>query len=103
MDPIGESAIKAAIDQLASKKQVDVSPVYFVARMAGLLKFAQTVSPNPMLDNTINVLSQFSGRDTVTANATLVPRGMVTRLSIDEGVLRAAGTAAKSGRAQPGF
>lgn len=105
LDSTGDSTIKAAIDAIKAKPSVDVSsPVQGVVRLTGLLKYAQTLSPNPILEVTINELSQYVGKDSVSVNSTILPRGMVTRLTIDEGVLRAAGSAAQTGRAlQGGF
>lgn len=105
LDSTGDATIKAAIDAIKAKPSVDVkSPVQGVIRLTGLLKYAQTLSPNPILENTINELSQYIDKDSVSVNSTILPRGMVTRLTIDEGVLRAAGSAAQTGRAlQGGF
>lgn len=105
LDSTGDATIKAAIDSIKAKPSVDVkSPVQGVVRLTGLLKYAQTLSPNPILENTINELSKYTGKDSVSVNSTILPRGMVTRLTIDEGVLRAAGSAAQTGRAlQGGF
>lgn len=103
LDSTGDATIKAAIDAVKAKPSVDVkSPVQGVIRLTGLLKYAQTLSPNPILENTINELSQYVGKDSVSVNSTILPRGMVTRLTIDEGVLRAAGSAAQTGRAMQG-
>lgn len=104
LDPSGDSGIKSAIDAMLAKKGVDVTPVTGILRVASLLRFAQTINENPILDSAISTISKFSGKDTVTVNSTILPRGMITRLTIDEGVLRTIGTAAKSaGGGNAGF
>jgi hypothetical protein len=103
LDPTGEAGVKAAIDAMAAKKAVEVSPFTGIVRVASLLGFAQTIKPNPILENVIQAFSQFKDKDTVSINSTILPRGMITRVTIDEGVLKSIGTAAKTGGRNAGF
>ncbi|MFO0940882.1 MAG: hypothetical protein U0930_08945 [Pirellulales bacterium] len=103
LDSAGDATIKAAIDSLKSKKGVDVtSPIQAALRLTGILKFAQNLNPNPVLENVIGVLGQYSGKDAIQVNSTVLPRGMVTRVSIDEGILRAIGSGVQAGQAARG-
>lgn len=100
----GEESIKKAIDGLNTKKNADVdAPVEGVIRLAALLRYAQSIKPNPALENVINIMSQYSGKDKISFKSTILPRGMVTRVTIDEGVLRSIGAAAQAGQGGGGF
>ena len=74
-----------------------------VIEVGQLVKYAQTVSPNSMIDIVLQTIQQYAGKDRVLINGNLIPRGLVYRFSVDEGVLRAIGTAAKSGQNGGGF
>lgn len=97
LDPTGDGSAKAAIDRMKSALAVKSSPVEGVIQLEQLLRFAQSVAPNSMLDNVIETMSQYEGKDKVMVNGSVIPRGAVYRLTLEEGVLRSIGSAAKGG------
>lgn len=97
VDPAGDAAAKAAIDSMASARGVKATPFESVVKLEDLLRFAQSISPNSMLDNAVNTISQYSGKDKVQIAGRTIERGGVYRLSIEEGVLRSIGATAKGG------
>jgi hypothetical protein len=103
LDPTGDALIKTAIDEMGAAADVKVNPFKVVVELKQLLQFAQSVSPNSILDNAIATLSQYSGKDKVTVNGQVIDRGAVYRLSVEEGVMRSIGAAAKAGNQGGGF
>lgn len=103
IDPSGDTALKAAIDRLDSSQAQSVQPLTAVVQASHLLKFAQSVAPNPLLDNALQAIQDYAGKDKVEINARMIERGAMYRIAIEEGVLRAAGAAAKSGGQNGGF
>lgn len=97
LDPDGDKAVKATIDRMQSTQGVTVSPFDAAIKMTQILEFAQSIAPNPMLDNVIQTMSTYSDKDKVEVNGSIIPRGAVYRLSIEEGVLRSIGSATRGG------
>ena len=88
LDPAGDTSLRAAIDASKAAPSVAATPLEAVIEVGQLVKYAQTVSPNSVLDNVLKAVQQYAGKDRVTLNGNLIPRGMVYRFSLDEGVLR---------------
>ncbi len=103
LDPAGDVALKAAIDRMASATGQQASPFDGVVEVEQLLRFAQAVSPNSMIDNALQTVRQYAGKDKLEITGRIIPRGGIYRIAVDEGVLRAAGAAAKSGGGNGGF
>jgi hypothetical protein len=103
LDPDGDATLKAAIDSSKAAPSAAATPMEGVIEIGQLIQFAQSVSPNSILDNVLQTVQQYAGKDRVLINGNLIPRGIVYRFSLDEGVLRAIGTAAKSGSNGGGF
>ncbi len=103
LDPAGDASLKAAIDSSKAVPSAAATPMEGVIEVGQLVKYAQTVSPNSMIDIVLQTIQQYAGKDRVLINGNLIPRGLVYRFSVDEGVLRAIGTAAKSGQNGGGF
>ncbi len=97
LDPAGDASLKAAIDAMKKAPSAPATPVEGVIEVGQIVEYAQSVSPNSMLDIVLQAIKEYAGKDKVLVNGNVIPRGVVYRLSIDEGVLRAAGAAAKAG------
>lgn len=102
LDPNGDASLKAAIDALKKAPSAPASPLEGVIKLADILEYAQSVAPNSMLDVVLEAVKVADGKDKVLVNATVIPRGVNYRLSLEEGVLRAAGAAAKAGQGNAG-
>jgi hypothetical protein len=103
IDPDGDASLKAALDAMKKTPAVTVPPVQAFVSVSRILQYAQSISPNSMIDVVLEEIKQHGDKDMVRLDASNIPRGAVYRLSIDEGVLRAAGTAGKAGQNNAGF
>lgn len=97
-----ETSLKSAIDKNASAKIDSPTPMEFHVELAQVLAYAQSIEPNPVVDVMLQKLKEFSGSDTVAMTVRAVPRGTMARITVEEGVLRAAGAAAKAGGGRQG-
>jgi hypothetical protein len=91
VDPDGDRVIKAALDRLASAKNVKVNPGEFIAQVSQILAFAQTLTQNPILDTATQTMQQSQGKDYIRVLNTLVTRGLMVQIVVDEGVLKGIG------------
>jgi hypothetical protein len=97
-----EAQLKATIDANESPLS-DVTPLDFHIEMVPLMGFLQTMQDNPMIASISSTLQQYSASDSLQVNTKVVPRGLVYRFTVEEGVLRAVGGAARSGMQPAGF
>lgn len=104
LDAAGDASLKAAIDGMSSASAKAANPFEAVMEMTQILKFAQAVSPNSMLDIATSAIEQAAGKDKLQVLGSVIPRGQIYRLTIEESVLRAAGATASAGaQGAPGF
>ncbi len=96
IDPAGDAALKQAIDRIGSSSKESVTPADGYIAIAQVLQFAQAVSPNSMTENALKTIQDFSSKDKVQISSRIIENGGLYRLTVEEGVLRAAGAAAKS-------
>jgi hypothetical protein len=97
-----EAQLKATIDANESPLS-DVTPLDFHVEMVPVMGFLQTMQDNPMIASISSTLQQYSASDSLQVNTKVVPRGLVYRFTVEEGVLRAVGGAARSGIQPGGF
>lgn len=102
LDSSGDASLKQAIDRMQASPGVQVSPFEAVVEIEQILRFAQAVTPNSMLDNALQTVQQYSGKDKIEITSRIIPRGGIYRLTVEEGVLRSAGAAAKGANAPNG-
>jgi hypothetical protein len=87
-----EALLKSVLDVNESKGKTKVTPFEFVVQVGQLLRYAQSIESNPILDLAVEGIADYAGKDHVMLQSRSVPRGMVYRFTIEEGVLRAAGS-----------
>ncbi|MGN6546291.1 MAG: hypothetical protein ACTHK7_14655, partial [Aureliella sp.] len=68
-----------------------VTPGEFLVQVGQILTFAQTMAQNPLLDAAVQSIQQSPGKDYIRVQNTLVTRGMMYQVVIDEGVLKSIG------------
>ncbi len=102
LDASGDASLKSAIDAMKKTPSAAATPFEGVIEVADILEYAQSVAPNSMLDIVVEAVKLADGKDKVLVNGNVIPRGVIYRLSLDEGVLRAAGAAAKAGQPNAG-
>lgn len=88
----GDELLKSVIDTNASKGKVKVSPFEFVIQVGQFLRYAQSIESNPILEVAVKAITDFPDKDHVMLQSRSIPRGMVYRFTVEEGVLRAAGS-----------
>lgn len=67
-------------------------------KLGPILDYVQSIQPSPIGDAMIQAAQNFSSNDTLTVKSQIVPHGAVVRITIEEGILRAIGAAAKAGQ-----
>lgn len=87
-----EALLKSVLDVNESKGKTKVTPFEFVVQVGQLLRYAQSIESNPILDLAVEGIADYAGKDHVMLQSRSAPRGMVYRFTIEEGVLRAAGS-----------
>ncbi len=101
--PNGDAAIKSAIKSMTSATGKTANPIEGVVELTQILKFAQAVSPNSILDIAATSIEKAAGKDKIQVLGSIIPRGQIFRLTIEEGVLRATGAAVTAGNQRAGF
>jgi hypothetical protein len=96
--PDGDAILKQAIDRVGSTQNVKVNPAELIAEVGQIIQYAQTLSPNPAMDVALQTIRDYDGKDTIRVTSSVIPRGGVYQLSIDEGVLKAIGATARAGQ-----
>ncbi len=87
-----EDMLKSILDKNASLGKTKVTPVEVSVALGQVLRFAQSVESNPALELAIEGIADYAGKDHVMVQSRAVPRGLVYRITVEEGVLRAAGS-----------
>jgi hypothetical protein len=88
--------LKKVVDQSAAQAAKSVPPVQLIAALEPIIKFANSIEPNPAAEVVADELSKSSGKDHVSLVGRLEKNGFVYRLKAEEGVLRAIGAAGKA-------
>jgi len=98
VDPDGDRVIKASLDRLAAAKNVKVTPGEIAIQVGQVLAFAQTLTQNPALDAAVQSISQSQGKDYVRILTTLINRGVMYQVVVDEGVLKGIGAVVQASK-----
>ncbi len=93
-----EANLKAALDRVAGAPSAPGSPMNLQVKLRPILDYIQLIQPSPIGDAMVHASQNFSSNDTLTVKSQIVPHGAVVRLTIEEGILRAIGAAAKAGQ-----
>lgn len=102
---IGDSAeanLKAAIDRTSSASPAAATPFDLNIDVGTILQYIQSIQPNPFVETMAQTAAQYSANDSIVGTTKIVPHGVVIRFAIQEGVIRAAGAAAKAGQGGAG-
>jgi hypothetical protein len=97
-----ESSLKAALDANAGDKKIAGVPVRMRLSLSQILNFVQTIESNPVVDGMLSSLND--GEDMIMYDSQIIERGGVNRITIQDGVIKAAAAGARAGMAgQGGF
>ncbi len=104
LGPEGDALVKQAIDKVGATPNVKSMPSEMTLHVGQLLQYVQYVKPNPFVEIALQTIQQHVGKDKLQVESRVLARGLLYRLSVEEGVLRAIGTSAKQGGGGgPGF
>ncbi len=98
-----EDNVKSALDRLAGQASVPKRPMELRIETLPIFQFAQSVSSNPITDAMTKAAQDTSDSDMIVIDTRINKSSFISRLAIEEGVLRAIGAAIKTGtKRQPG-
>ncbi|HEX5103249.1 MAG TPA: hypothetical protein VFV87_05535 [Pirellulaceae bacterium] len=86
----GETLLKKVIDRSAAQASQPVQPFQMTVSVVPILKFAQSLQPNPLLAGLTASLEQ-EGGDKLLVTGTAGPRSIAYRIEVQEGIIRAGG------------
>lgn len=89
--------LRKVIDDSAASAGNKVPPGQLNVALQPILAFAAAVDDNPMTSLMLAEVEKLEGRDHISIRSIPIPNGAVSRIEIEEGVLRAIGAAAKAG------
>jgi hypothetical protein len=87
-----EELLKSVLDKNESAGKTKVTPVEMSVEVGQVLRYAQSIESNPILDLAVEGVADYAGKDHVMLQSRAIPRGLIYRFSVEEGVLRAAGS-----------
>ncbi len=93
-----EANLKATLDRVAAAPSAQGSPMNLQVELGSILSYVQTIQPSPIVDAMIQAAQNYAENDRLTIKTQLVPHGVVVRITVEEGILRAIGAAAKAGQ-----
>ncbi len=89
------STLKKAIDKSAADADKVVAPSQATIALGPIMKFAASVTDDPTVAKLDEVLSQTGGKDKILMNTKAIPRGAITHLEIQSGIIKAIGEGVK--------
>lgn len=96
--PNCETLLKKVIDQSASgASTVEGQPMHLALSIGSILKMVNLKEQDALITDMVDTLAKTAGNDHVRIHSKLIPRGSVTRLEVDEGVLKLIGVGLKKG------
>lgn len=95
-----ESSLKTALDANVSNKTAPGVPTRIRVSMSQILNFVQTIESNPVVDGMLSSLN--GGDDMILFDSKIIDRGGVNRITIQDGVIKAAAGGARAAMANQG-
>jgi hypothetical protein len=93
--------LKGLLDKSQGATATKTDPVSIEVALGPILKFAQSMESNPVLDMVAEQVANAQGKDRIQIRSMAVGENGVTyRIQIDEGVLRAMGQAGQAANMQ---
>jgi hypothetical protein len=95
-----DAGLKGAITRAAAKPSAQAEPVKMRLVLSQLLNYIQSIEATPISEAMLNAAT--SGNDRIMIDTQSVPRGLVFRLSLEDGVLKAIAAGVKAGQSAGG-
>lgn len=99
----GMETLKGLLDQGKSAQATSVDPFLLEAALTPILKFADSIEPNPVVSALAETLAGAEGKDHIRVRTVAVENGGMYRLLLEEGVLKAIGQATQMVGSQNDF
>ena len=96
-----DASVKSAIDRAASKPTAPAEMVKLRLVLSQLLNYVQSIEPTPISEAMLNAAS--AGNDRILIDSQSIERGIVVRLSLEDGVVKAIAAGVKAGQSAGGF
>ena len=96
-----DASVKSAIDRAASKPTAPAELVKMRLVLSQLLNYVQSIEPTPISEAMLNAAS--AGNDRILIDSRSIERGIVVRLSLEDGVMKAIAAGVKAGQSGGGF
>ena len=96
-----DASVKSAIDRAASKPTAPAELVKLRLVLSQLLNYVQSIEPTPISEAMLNAAS--AGNDRILIDSQSIERGIVVRLSLEDGVVKAIAAGVKAGQSAGGF
>ena len=93
-----EANLKAALDRIAKVPPTGGTPMELKIEVGPLLAYIQSIEPTPFVEAMIQALQNYASNDMLVVKSEIVPHGARVRVTVEEGILRAAGAAIKAGQ-----
>ncbi|MFO0012085.1 MAG: hypothetical protein ACK553_05020 [Planctomycetota bacterium] len=95
-----EASLKTALDGIGSAPSASADPMRMRFNISQLLNFIQSIEPNPVVEGMLSSLG--SSDDKVMIDTKIMDRGSASRITIEEGVLKAISGGVRAGMAAQG-
>ena len=98
-----EANVKSAIDRAAAKPSAPAEAFKMRLVLSQLLNYIQSIEASPISEAMLNASTAAPGNDRIMIDSTSIERGVIVRLSLEDGVMKAIAAGVKAGGAGGGF
>jgi len=98
-----DASVKSAIDRAAAKPSAPAEAFKMRLVLSQLLNYIQSIEASPISEAMLNAASAAVGNDRIMIDSASIERGVVVRLSLEDGVMKAIAAGVKAGQAGGGF
>ncbi len=96
-----DASVKSAIDRGSSKPSATAELIKMRLGLSQLLNYVQSIEPTPVSEAMLSAAS--AGNDRILVDSRSIERGIVVRLSLEDGVMKAIAAGVKAGQSGGGF
>ena len=98
-----DASVKSAIDRAAAKPSAPAEAFKMRLVLSQVLNYIQSIEASPVSEAMLNAASAAVGNDRIMIDSTSIERGVIVRLSVEDGVMKAIAAGVKAGQAGGGF
>ena len=98
-----DASVKSAIDRAAAKPSAPAEAFKMRLVLSQLLNYIQSIEASPVSEAMLNAVSAAVGNDRIMIDSTSIERGVIVRLSLEDGVMKAIAAGVKAGQTGGGF